>query len=160
MDRVLTIGVYGWTAEGWLEALAAAGCDAVVDIRARRGVRGREYAFANRSRLEVALAAAGIRYLHRSELAPSAEIRRAQKDADTTSGTRKRDRATMDGSFSNLYSGLIADQIDWNAFATGLDATAPALLCVERTASACHRSIAADRLAAAVGADVVDLVPA
>src|SRR5688572_26927692 len=80
--EILTIGVYGWRQDDFLERLATAGVDVVVDIRARRGVRGAEYAFANRTRLISDLERAGFRYLHMPELAPTPEIRTLQKRAD------------------------------------------------------------------------------
>jgi uncharacterized protein (DUF488 family) len=159
VERVLTIGVYGWTVDSWLEAIQTAGCDAVVDIRARRGVRSREFAWANRQRLQAVLDAAGIRYLHRPELAPTREIRTAQKRADTDSRTRKRDRTELASTFADLYTLGVANNVNWQELAAGLDALRPALLCVERSSAACHRTIAAERLAAAGGVAIVHLVP-
>ena len=43
--RLYTIGVYGFTKQTFHDALDEARIDAVVDIRRRRGVRGREYSF-------------------------------------------------------------------------------------------------------------------
>ncbi len=159
MDRVLTIGVYGWTAARWRGALVQAGCDVLVDIRARRGVRGPDYAFANRARLEALLADAGIHYLYLPELAPTRQIREAQITADLATGTRKRDRTELDESFASLYSELVADRLDWVGLAARIDGRVPGLLCVERLAAACHRSIAADRLAKAAGVAREDLLP-
>jgi hypothetical protein len=48
---VATIGVYGWTLGRFLEALQDADVGLLVDVRQRRGVRGREYAWANARRL-------------------------------------------------------------------------------------------------------------
>ena len=160
MDRVLTIGVYGWELEAWLEALTAAGADAVVDIRARRGVRGREFAWANRQRLEAALLVAGISYLHRPEIAPTPDIRASQKVADKESRTLKRDRAELGSVFAARYSREVADEIDWADLANGLGADRPVLLCVERAPAACHRSVAAERLSTAAGVPLGHLVPA
>lgn len=67
---IVTIGAYGWSEAEFLAALVAAGVDTVVDVRARRGARGAAYAFANSRRLQASLAAAGIRYRHRPDLAP------------------------------------------------------------------------------------------
>lgn len=158
MKRVLTIGVYGWDAPSWIAALRSAGCDLVVDTRARRGVRGHQYAFANRVRLEALLAEAGIQYLYEPGLAPSAETRLAQTAADRDRGTRKRDRSELAEGFVYRYESEV-EGFDWQAFADKLDARSPALLCVERVPAACHRSLAAARLAAATSATVVDLVP-
>ncbi len=156
---MLTIGVYGWEANAWLSALARAGCDRVVDIRARRGVRGREYAFANRRRLEALLRDAGIAYLHLPELAPSREMRDVQAAADTASRQPKRARTVLDSAFAEAYEQGIAAQVDWADLVRRVDGVAPALLCVERLPTACHRSIAASRLAASAGVRVEDLIP-
>jgi uncharacterized protein (DUF488 family) len=48
---VATIGVYGWTLERFLDALHETDVGLLVDVRQRRGVRGREYAWANAGRL-------------------------------------------------------------------------------------------------------------
>lgn len=159
MERVLTVGVYGWTAEAWIAALRAAGCDAVVDIRARRGVRGPAYAFANRKRLEAALAEAGIRYQHLPELAPSRATRAAQAAVDKDALTRKRDRAVLSTGFVVRYEAEVGIPTDWRAVAASIEGKAPALLCVEGAAAACHRSIAAERLSAAAGVPVEHLEP-
>jgi uncharacterized protein (DUF488 family) len=159
VDRVLTIGVYGWTPESWLAALRAAGCDEVLDVRARRGVRGSEYAFANRRRLEAILADSGIRYRHLPELAPSAEIRAAQVATDKKDLTRKRDRAALSSDFVERYEAEVGGPTDWVTLADRITSRAPALLCVERTSRACHRSIAADRIAATAGVPLEHLEP-
>jgi len=48
LPKFVTIGVYGFSADAFFEALQRAGVDSFCDIRYRRGVRGSEYAFANR----------------------------------------------------------------------------------------------------------------
>lgn len=159
MERVLTIGVYGWDAPRWLDALKRAGCDEVVDIRARRGVRGSEYAFANRTRLEAALSQAGIAYLHLPELAPSREIRDAQVAADRAGGVLKRDRTTLAESFLDRYREGVVDAVDWDGIVSQVTGSRPALLCVERLPTACHRSLAAERLASQCDGVVEDLLP-
>lgn len=159
MDRVLTIGVYGWEAHRWLDALRRAGCDQVVDIRARRGVRGREYAFANRTRLEAALAQAGIAYVHVPELAPSKEIRDAQVAADHAAGVLKRERTTLATSFLDRYRESVVEVVEWAGIADRIAGARPALLCVERLPAACHRSLAAARLAVECEVGLEDLLP-
>ncbi len=159
MERILTIGVYGWSLEAWLAAIAAAAGDAIVDIRARRGVRGAEFVWANRQRLEAALAGAAIDYLYRPQLAPTPEIRAVQTAADAASRTGKRDRTQLTATFADRYARGVADRVDWRELADGIHAARPVLLCVERTPAACHRSIAAERLSAAIGVPVTHLVP-
>jgi hypothetical protein len=70
-----TIGVYGWTLDESLAALHEADIALVLDVRRRRGVRGREYSRANARRLQASLAEAGIDYSHHKELAPTTELR-------------------------------------------------------------------------------------
>ena len=61
----------------------------VLDVRQRRGVRGREYAWANSARLQAALAEAGIGYGHHPELAPTTELRQLQYAEDDRRGRRQ-----------------------------------------------------------------------
>jgi uncharacterized protein (DUF488 family) len=159
VDRVLTIGVYGWSPERWIAALQDAGCDTVVDIRARRGVRGREHAFANSTRLQAIVAEARLRYVHLPVLAPSRATRDAQVAADAVSKTAKRDRGCLGDGFVAAYWAEVVDVVDWQAIIAELAAAAPALLCVERLPAACHRSIVGTELAQRAGCAVVDLVP-
>ena len=159
MDRVLTIGIHGWNRESWICALQATRCDLVVDIRARRGLRGHEYAFGNRARLEALLRDAGIGYLHLPELAPSREMRDVQSVADAASRQPKRSRTVLSEEFRRAYEQGIAAGVDWADLVRRVDGVTPALLCVERLPTACHRSIAASRLAASAGVRVEDLIP-
>jgi uncharacterized protein (DUF488 family) len=78
MQRLVTIGVYGFTADTFLAALREAGVGLVLDVRQRRGVRGPDYAWANSQRLQAALREAGIGYEHHRELAPTTELRQLQ----------------------------------------------------------------------------------
>src|SRR3954451_24306531 len=89
---VATIGVYGWTLDHFLAALRAAGVELVLDVRQRRGVRGREYAWANAQRVQAALAEARIGYSHHKELAPTTELRHLQYREDDRLGVGKRSR--------------------------------------------------------------------
>ncbi|PKO17334.1 MAG: hypothetical protein CVU38_21715, partial [Chloroflexi bacterium HGW-Chloroflexi-1] len=99
----VTIGVYGFDEASFFQALADARVDTVCDIRRRRGVRGAAYAFANSQRLQAKLAALGIRYLHRLDLAPGPETRQRQHGADTSARTAKRQRETLDPAFIAAY---------------------------------------------------------
>ena len=80
--QLFTIGAYGWSAERFSEALTSRGIDTFCDIRARRGVRGSEFAFVNSTRLQEQLSKRGIRYVHRLDVAPSNELRSIQGKAD------------------------------------------------------------------------------
>lgn len=151
-----TIGVYGWTLESFLDALRSAGMSTVLDVRQRRGVRGSEYSWANAQRLETSLAAAGIGYRHHKDLAPTTELRRLQYAVDEKAGVGKRSREKLAAAYRDRYIGEILDRADLGALLSELPA---ALLCVERDPEACHRSLIAERLAAAHGVEVLDLRP-
>jgi uncharacterized protein (DUF488 family) len=157
---VTTIGVYGFTAERFLDTLRDAGVRLLLDVRQRRGVRGPEYAWANSKRLQAALAEAGIAYRHHPELAPTTELRRLQYAEDDRLGVGKRSRAELAPVYRERYTAEILDRADLQPLVASLpsDGTA-ALFCVERDPEACHRSLIADRLAAEHGVDVTHLRP-
>jgi len=159
--RIVTIGVYGWVEEDFFRALVDAGVDLFCDLRARRGVRGSTYAWANSERLQARLAELGIRYLHRKELAPSAETRSAQIRADRAARVAKRQRAVLSPAFADAYRRERLEGFDSAAFVAGLgpEAQVVVLFCVEREPAACHRSLVAGRLAADLGIEVVHLLP-
>jgi len=157
---VATIGVYGASLEGFLASLHDADVRLLVDVRQRRGVRGREYAWANSLRLQAALAEAAIEYRHHLELAPTTELRELQYREDDRRGEGKRSRSVLAPEYRRRYIEEILDRVDMGAFAAGLPRRhAAALMCVERDARACHRSLIADRLAREHGARVLDLLP-
>ncbi|HEU5213042.1 MAG TPA: DUF488 domain-containing protein [Gaiellaceae bacterium] len=160
MQTVATIGVYPWTLERFLAALRDARVELVVDVRQRRGVRGREYSWANAQRLRVALAGAAIRYSHHNELAPTTELRRLQYGEDERLGAGKRARTQLAAEFIARYRREILDQADLDPLIAELQrARTSALLCVERDPEACHRSLVAARLTDEYGVSVVNLLP-
>jgi uncharacterized protein (DUF488 family) len=131
----------------------------VLDVRQRRGVRGRDYAWANARRLQAALAEAGIGYRHHPELAPTTELRQFQYREDDRLGVGKRSRAELTPEYRERYLREILDPLDLGPFVAELPAEgAGALLCVERDPEACHRSLIAERLSE-LGLEVVHLRP-
>jgi uncharacterized protein (DUF488 family) len=132
----------------------------VLDVRQRRGVRGREYAWANARRLQAALADAGIGYEHRKELAPTTELRQLQYAEDERRGVGKRSRRELAPEYVERYTREILDHADLDAVVARLPRDAvTALLCVERDPEACHRSLVAAALAEANALEVVHLRP-
>ena len=156
---IATIGVYGFDREAFLRALAGAGVDVLVDVRQRRGVRGSEYAWANSLRLQDALADAGIEYVHMKQLAPTTEMRQAQYREDARRGEGKRSRTALAPEYVSGYTEQILDPVDLGAIVAFIGNSRAALLCVERDAEACHRSLIAARLAEKYGFKVHDLLP-
>ncbi len=161
MTEFVTIGVYGWDADGFFGVLQAARVDLLVDVRRRRGVRGPEYAFANSARLQARLAEIGIRYLHRIDLSPSDAVRKGQQESDEHAHVARRERTELTEAFKQGYRREVLDHFDSRQFVADLGAETrrAALLCVEREPSACHRGLLADRLEQDLGVKVGHLIP-
>lgn len=158
--RVATIGVYGFDLSGFLAALKEGGVTIVVDVRQRRGVRGPQYAWANSRRLQDALGGAGIGYVHLKQLAPTTAMREAQYREDARKGEGKRSRTALSEEYVSLYTAEVLAPADLSPLLELTAEELPALLCVERDAAACHRSLIAARLRREHGVEVVDLSPA
>ena len=160
MKRVATIGVYEADLDSFLEALRAADVALLLDVRQRRGVRGREYAWANAQRLQAALRDAGITYEHRKELAPTTELRQLQYAEDDRLGVGKRSRRGLASPYVQGYRREILDHVDLRPIVEAMpEGRTTALLCVERDPEACHRSLLADALRTNCGVEVVHLYP-
>lgn len=156
----MTIGVYGFTADTFIEELTGGGVGLLLDLRQRRGVRGPDYAWANSVRLQQALAAATIGYRHVKGLAPTTELRQLQYRDDDRQGVGKRNRIALAPEYAERYVREILDPFDLGALVADLPAdSATALLCVERDPEACHRSLVATRLRSEHGLLVTDLRP-
>jgi uncharacterized protein (DUF488 family) len=157
---VVTIGVYGWGLESFLDSLRTADVRLLIDVRQRRGVRGSEYAWANSLRLQAALREAGIAYEHWPSLAPTTELRQLQYAEDARQGVGKRSRSELAPEYVSRYTREILDAADLRRLVAELPAEgAAALLCVERDPEACHRSLIAARLADEHGVAVEHLRP-
>jgi uncharacterized protein (DUF488 family) len=154
--KFITIGAYGFTESSFFKALQEAGVDTFCDLRWRRGVRGAEYTFANRARLEKRLAELGIRYLHFPDLAPDPALRQRQYEADQATGTGKRKRTGLSEAFIAGYRESKLSSFDSRAFveAFGPETRTAALFCVEGEPNACHRSLLAERLQQDLGSEV------
>ena len=151
MPELATIGVYGFTAQSFLDVLRGAGVRLLLDVRQRRGVRGARYAWANSRRLQAALAEEGIEYRHRRDLAPTTEMRELQYEEDARRGVGKRDRSELAPEYRARYEAEILDRADLEGLVEELPEGVTCVLCVERDPAACHRSLLAARLAAEHG---------
>jgi uncharacterized protein (DUF488 family) len=157
---VATVGVYEASLERFLAALHAENVALVMDVRQRRGVRGREYAWANSQRLQAALLRERIAYSHHKELAPTTELRHLQYEEDARQGVGKRSRELLAPAYVERYKREILDRVDLQPILDEMPANATtALLCVERDPEACHRSLVAGELAHELGVEVVHLYP-
>ena len=177
LQTIFTIGVYGSTEESFFDALVENEIELFVDIRARRGMRGSKYKYANSSYLQAKLNELGIYYAHLKELAPTKEIRALQWQADKEEQTRKRDRTGLSAAYVEAYkkqilkygkrkAELILDPEHVLERAKRL-AEFPSyrplqryvLFCVEANAEACHRSLVAARFKDRIGGKVRHLHP-
>lgn len=159
--KLVTIGAFGFSEEGFFQALQEAGVDTFCDVRQRRGVRGAEYAFVNSQRLQARLAEMGIRYLHVKELAPTTAVRTQQHVADKASKTAKRQRSQLSPAFVTAYQAEILNPFNPQTLldAWPSDAQVVALFCVEREPAACHRSLIAEKLAQVWGVELRHILP-
>jgi uncharacterized protein (DUF488 family) len=157
--EIATIGVYGFDRDSFLATLQGAGVTLLLDVRQRRGVRGSEYAWANSQRLQAALAEAEIGYQHLPELAPTTELREAQYREDARRGEGKRSRTVLAPDYVRGYTEQVLDPADLDSIVRFIGGSRAALLCVERDAKACHRSLIAARLGERHGFEVRELSP-
>lgn len=159
--ELFTIGVYGFSEEEYFDALRGAGIDTFCDLRARRGLRGSTFAFANSKRLQARLSEMGIRYRHFPELAAPEALRARQHALDRAGKVAKRRRAQLSDEFVEGYVEQCLSAFDSSEFVRGLgeDARRIVLFCVEREPEACHRSLVAGRLERDLGVEVRHLLP-
>jgi uncharacterized protein (DUF488 family) len=160
VPTVATIGVYGFSLETFLAAVHDGDVGLLLDVRQRRGVRGREYAWANSLRVQAALRAAGVAYEHHRELAPTTALRQLQYREDDRMGVGKRSRTVLAPEYRMRYTEEILDGVDLGALVARLPTDqVTALLCVERDPEACHRSLIAARMAERHGVRVTHVLP-
>jgi uncharacterized protein (DUF488 family) len=160
MTPIATIGVYDWDLEHFLGALEEHSITQLLDVRQRRGVRGREYAWANAQRLQAALAQAAVEYRYHPELAPTTALRHLQYEEDDRQGVGKRSRVELAPAYVEGYTREVLDRADLASLVEELPESGIAtLFCVERDPEACHRSLVAARLAAGHGLEVVHIRP-
>lgn len=142
--RVWTIGYEGHSPESFALRLRAAKVERLVDIRELPLSRKPGF---SKSALALGLAAAGIEYSHMRALGTPRDVRHAYKASDDHAAFRK------------AYLAHVKDQ---RAAVEDLERVAArercALMCVERDAAACHRTILGALLATR-GWEVVELSP-
>ena len=158
---IVTIGVYSLDEQRFFQALLDAKVDTFCDIRRRRGMRGSLYAFVNSTYLQNRLGELGIRYLHIKELAPDQDIRDRQQEEDKKLGIAKRTRKELGLAFIKAYERECLTNFDSGEFIkqVGQEARVIGLFCVEREPEACHRSLAAKKLASDLDTGVEHIKP-
>lgn len=141
--KVKTIGVYGSTEESFFNSLVKANVDTFCDVRLRRGVRGAKYAYVNSNRLQSKLKQIGIRYIHLKQLAPTLEMRNAQKRQDRILNVAKSARTDLGEEFKKQYNEKVLGPLNCEAFRKMVrpESKVICLFCVEKFPEACHRSL-------------------
>ena len=140
--KIYTIGYEGATMDDFIAALARAGIEQVIDVRALPLSRRPGF---SKTPLRNALAEAGIGYVHLKALGTPKEGRDAAK---------KGDRATLE----RVYDGQLELPEAQAQAAQMRDLAAEkvsALLCYERAPDCCHRTLLLT--AEGQGAEIVDL---
>lgn len=160
MINIYTIGVYNSTEESYFDKLKENKIDLFCDIRQRRGVRGSKYKYVNSNYLQTKLKELGIEYEYIKDLAPTNEIRQMQKDADKTNGESKKQRTELGSVFKSEYIKQILKPFNMDLLARQIfdkGAKNVVLFCVEEHASACHRSLVAEKLASVLNSQIINL---
>jgi uncharacterized protein (DUF488 family) len=144
MKTLATIGYEGKTQEEFLGELSAAGIELVLDIRAVAASRRPGF---SKTVLRNALAERGIDYLHLRPLGTPAAGREAARKGRTAEMRR-------------IYAVQLETDEAALAMEQALTAASEkkaALLCYEKDAPGCHRSMLAERMIARMSFDVLDL---
>ncbi len=97
--------------------------------------------------------------MHMKELAPTTALREAQYREDAVRGEGKRSRTSLAPVYVRLYTEQILDPADLTPLIELSSDRRPALLCVERDAEACHRSLIAERLRHDANISILHLGP-
>ncbi|HYW16151.1 MAG TPA: DUF488 domain-containing protein [Allosphingosinicella sp.] len=144
MPTLFTIGYEGKTQAEFLDELAAAGVELLIDVRAVAASRRPGF---SKTALAGALRERGIEYLHLRALGTPADGRQAAR-----AGRIAEMRSIYSVQLETPEAGLAMEQ------ALAEAAQRPSvLLCYERGAPECHRSMLAQRMVERVGFEVRDL---
>jgi uncharacterized protein (DUF488 family) len=143
VPMLATIGYEGRTIDELLGALAAAGVELLIDVRAVAASRRPGF---SKTALAGALRERGIDYLHLQRLGTPKQGREAAR-----AGRTAEMRRIFDEHLETMEAQLAFEQA-----ASEAAGRSSALLCYEREACDCHRSILAERLSPR-GFNIVDL---
>jgi len=144
MRPLSTIGYEGKTQDEFLDELSAAGVELILDVRAVASSRRPGF---SKTALAAALRERGIDYLHLRPLGMPAAGREAAR-----AGRIAEMRAIYGEQLETPEAELALEQ----ALAEAVERHA-ALLCYEKEAPDCHRSMLADRMVARAAFEVIDL---
>ena len=143
---ICATGVYGKTEHEFFDSLLSENITLFVDIRQRRGMRGKKYSFVNSLYLQEKLKKINIKYLYLKDLAPTSEIRQEQKVEDDKNAIRKSLRTELHSSFIEKYNKNILDSFNYDQILQLIKREKIVFFCVEEHCKACHRSLLLKRL--------------
>lgn len=143
-QALFTIGYEGKTLPEFLDELAAAGVELLIDVRAVAASRRPGF---SKTVLANSVRERGIDYVHHRALGTPAAGREAARKGRTGEM-----RAIYAGQLDTPEAALALEQ----ALAAASSRRA-ALLCYEREAPGCHRSMLAERMIARTPFEIVDL---
>lgn len=143
---ICATGVYGKTESEFFNNLLAENITLFIDIRQRRGMRGKKYSFVNSLYLQEKLKDINIKYLYLKDLAPTSEIRQEQKGEDAKNDIKKSSRIELHSNFIEKYNNNILDNFNFDQILELIEKEKIVFFCVEEYCNACHRSLLLKRL--------------
>lgn len=143
---IYDIGVYGKNEDEFFDALVSEGIELFIDIRQRRGMRGSQYSFVNSTYLQNKLKQLDIEYWYIRKLAPTTEIRNAQKEHDILMKTEKQKRKSLGNVFIEQYQKQVLDDFDLELIIPSILQKNTVFFCVEKECLACHRHLVTEKL--------------
>lgn len=147
--KFFTIGIYHSSESDFFGSLRDHQIQLFCDLRRRRGIRGKRYAYGNSVRLQDRLKSMEIDYWHLPELAPTTNMVQRQDQIDKDSGISRRDRQVLSSCFVEDYTLEILSNFDVEHFVNTIrekKVQRVVLFCLEQEARACHRSLVAKAL--------------
>ena len=151
--KIWTIGYEGRDADELMDILVGAGIEVLMDVRLRPMSRHRPV-FAKKN-VAASCEEAGIGYAHEKLLGTPVDLmKRVQAARAVSDDGRGFDRA-LKSEYRKYILGEARGQLDGAAALSGERHVC--LMCYERDACDCHRSVLAAEIAKATGAEVVDL---
>lgn len=155
--NIFTIGVYNSNEQDFFNKLLEAKVNIFVDVRKRRGVRGKKYSFVNSVYLQQELSHKKIKYIYIKDLAPTEDIRYIQKKIDAKSNILKTNRVRLSDEFKEKYVKLV-DNFDFTSFFNSImDTDNIVFFCVEENHEACHRSLITKHISTKYGGEIIHL---
>lgn len=151
--KIWTIGYEGRDVDELIQILVGAGIEVLMDVRLRPMSRHRpEFAKKN---MAASCEEAGIGYAHEKLLGTPADLMKRVKEARAASEDGRGFDRALKSAYRKYIRGEAREQLDGAAALSGEKRVC--LMCYERDASDCHRSVLAAEIAKATGAEVVNL---